>query len=286
MEIESLIEPETLRASDEPLVIIDTRAPEAYAAHHIPGAFNIREIFTYLATSTPSGLLDLQQTFAELFGAVGLSGKERAILYEDSMDSGFGQSCRGYYLLKYLGYEKVSILHGGLHAWTDAGLPTNSDIPARPAPAAFPMAVKDHLMVTKWDMQFALTNATIVKLDVRDAPEWNSLSATPTGHDSALRVGRIPGAQWIEWQKLLDPDSEVARFLPVKEIRTIFEQAGIAVDAPIYIYCYKGSRAANTYVALQNAGFKNARVYFGSWNEWSRDFDLPVEREANVACAS
>ena len=286
MEIDSLIEPEALRASDEPLVIIDTRAPEAYAARHIPGAYNMRDIFTYLATSTPSGLLEMQRTFAELFGSVGLSGKERAVVYEDSMDSGFGQSCRGYYLLKYLGYEKASILHGGLHAWVDAGLPTSSDTPVRLAPVTFPVAVNDHLMVTKLSMQSALTNPGIVKLDVRDAPEWDGLTATPSGHDPALRVGRIPGAQWIEWQKLLDPDAEVARFLPAKEVRAIFEQAGIAVDSPIYIYCYKGSRAANTFVALQQAGFVNARVYFGSWNEWARDVDLPIEVEPHVACAS
>ena len=285
MEIGSLIEPDVLKVSDEPLVIIDTRAPEAYAQGHLPGAFNMRDIFTYLATSTPHGLLDTQNTFAALFGAIGLSGKERAVVYEDSMDNGFGQSCRGYYLLKYLGYKNASVLHGGLQGWRAAGFPTRVDVPALPVPAVFPLSVDKRLMVTKQEMVAALTDPHIVKLDVRDPPEWNGLSATPSGHDPVLRVGRIPGAQWIEWQKLLDPEAEVARFLPAEEIRTVFEQAGIGINSSLYIYCYKGSRAANTFVALQQAGFENARIYFASWNEWGRDLDLPVEVDPQVAYA-
>jgi 3-mercaptopyruvate sulfurtransferase SseA len=37
------------------------------------------------------------------------------------MSTGFGQSCRGYVLLRYLGYPKVRVLHGGYAAWVAAG---------------------------------------------------------------------------------------------------------------------------------------------------------------------
>lgn len=63
-----------------PLVIIDTRDAEAYAAGHIPGAVNLRDIFTYLATSTPKGLEEMTAKFAAEFGRIGLSGKETAAL--------------------------------------------------------------------------------------------------------------------------------------------------------------------------------------------------------------
>src|SRR5271163_384182 len=81
----------------EPCVIIDTRNPDAYGAGHIPNAVNVHEIFTYLATSTPEGIHELKTKFADAFGKAGLSGKETAVIYEQSMNSGFGQSCRGYY---------------------------------------------------------------------------------------------------------------------------------------------------------------------------------------------
>ena len=49
----------------EPCVIIDTRNPEAYGAGHLPGAVNVHEIFTYLATSTPEGIHELKTKFEQ-----------------------------------------------------------------------------------------------------------------------------------------------------------------------------------------------------------------------------
>jgi len=52
---------------------------------------------------------------------------------------------------------------------------------------------------------------------------------------------------------------------------------GISQNTPVYLYCFKGARASNTFLALKNAGVKDVRMYFGSWNEWSRDPSLPIE---------
>src|SRR5438552_605867 len=123
-------------ATKEPCVIIDTRNPDAYGAGHLPNAVNVHEIFTYLATSTPEGVHELKTKFADAFGKAGLSGKETAIIYEQSMNSGFGQSCRGYYLLTMLGYPKIKVLHGGYDAWAAAGLPVTKDVP-KPVKASF-----------------------------------------------------------------------------------------------------------------------------------------------------
>ena len=79
---------------------------------------------------------ELKTKFADAFGAAGLSGKETAVIYEQSMNSGFGQSCRGYYLLTMLGYPKIKVLHGGYDAWAAAGLPVTTDVPS-PAKASF-----------------------------------------------------------------------------------------------------------------------------------------------------
>src|SRR6201991_2363087 len=117
-------------SSKEPVVIIDTRNPDAYAAGHLPNAVNVHEIFTFLATSTPEGIHELKTKFADAFGAAGLSGEETAVIYEQSMNSGFGQSCRGYYLLAMLSYPKVKVLHGGIAAWAAAGLPVTKEAPS------------------------------------------------------------------------------------------------------------------------------------------------------------
>src|SRR5271169_3950989 len=148
----------------EKIVLIDTRDPATYAAGHIPGAVNLHEIFTYLAMSTPEGVTALNDKFAAAFGAAGLSGAETAVIYEQSMNTGFGQSCRGYVLLRYLGYPKVKILHGGYAAWTAAGLPTTTEVPT-PSAATFPLGSAEMgILVDLQSMKGKVGDNNIVKL--------------------------------------------------------------------------------------------------------------------------
>ncbi|MHB1668462.1 MAG: sulfurtransferase [Thiomonas sp.] len=261
----------------EPMAIIDTRDPEAYAKGHLPGAVNLRDIFTYLATSTPEGRQELQQRFADEFGAAGLSGAETAVLYEESMNSGFGQSCRGYFLLTYLGYPKVKVLHGGYAAWVAAGMPVSLDAPT-PKAAAFPLKTSAAaVMIDKHQMLAALDDPSIVILDVRDVDEWVGTSSSPYGKDYCPRKGRIPGARWLEWYRMMKPTPQGQMFKEPEEILAECATVGITPQSTVYLYCFKGARASNTYLALQQAGVKKVKMYFGSWNEWARDPSLPIE---------
>lgn len=261
--------------NNEPAVLIDTRDPATYAAGHLPGAVNI--IFTYLATSTPEGVAAMRNKFAAIFGDAGLSGKEMAIVYEQSMNTGFGQSCRGYVLLKYLGYPKVRILHGGYAGWTAAGMPTTTDI-AAPRPASFPIDPgAAGILVDLQSMKAAVADPNIVKLDTRDVDEWIADSSSPYGKDFCPRKGRIPGAVWIEWYRMMKPTPAGPMFKSRDEILAECASVGITPQTPVVLYCFKGARASNTLVALKEAGVENVTLYFGSWNEWSRDPSLPIE---------
>ena len=260
----------------EPVVVIDTRDADTYALGHIPGAVNLRETFTYLATSTPQGLQDLKSTFASHLGAAGLSGAETAVFYEDAMNSGYGQSCRGYYLLTWLGYPKIKVLNGGYSAWKAAGLPVSTDAVV-PTPAAFPGDLPQaDVMLTKEDVAQALGTRTVL-LDVRDVDEWIGDSSSPYGKDFAPRKGRLPGAQWVEWYRFMKPSAQGPVFKSPDEVRAECATAGISPADTVYLYCFKGARASNTFLALKQAGFSDVRMYFGSWNEWSRDDSLPIE---------
>ena len=263
----------------EPVVVIDTRDPESYAAGHIPGAVNVRDIFSYLATSDEAGIEEMTGKFAKLLGDAGLGGDETAVIYEDAMNNGYGQSCRGYFLLKYLGYPKVAVLHGGLKAWTDAGMELSTD-EAMPQAKEFPMNLDASMMVTTPQMLASLDDPSIVKLDVRDLDEWMGESSSPYGIDYAPRKGRIPDAVLIEWYAMMKPAGEVPMFKSPDEIREVAQSVGIEPDSKVIIYCFKGARASNTLVALNEAGIMDTSIYFASWNEWSRDPSLPIEEGA------
>jgi thiosulfate/3-mercaptopyruvate sulfurtransferase len=264
-------------AKSEPIVTIDTRDPATYAAGHLPDAVNIHDIFTYLATSTPDGVAAMRDKFAGGFGAAGLSGKETSVVYEQSMNTGFGQSCRGYVLLRYLGYPKVKILHGGYAAWAAAGLPISTAVPT-PERKTFPIDPSAAgILVDLQCMKVAVADPNIVKLDTRDVDEWIADSSSPYGKDFCPRKGRIPGAVWLEWYRMMKPTPNGPMFKSRDEILAECATVGITPATPVVLYCFKGARASNTLVALKEAGVDNVTLYFGSWNEWSRDPSLPIE---------
>lgn len=257
--------------------LIDTREPLVYDEAHIPGASNLREVFTYLAGSTLAEAERLAEKLSSAFGAAGLSGAEKAVVYEQSMDTGFGQSCRGYVLLRHLGYPDVRVLDGGFDAWKRAGLPLQCDRPIIPT-ARFPsLRPRKPLLVSLEEMKAAVRAMDSVLLDVRDVDEWIGDSSSPYGADFCPRKGRIPGAVWIEWYRFMKPTSGGPRFKSPDEVLAECASVGIRRETPVIIYCFKGARASNVFVALEEAGLTNVRIYFGSWNEWSRDPALPIE---------
>ena len=75
----------------------------------------------------------------------------------------------------------------------------------------------------------------------------------------------------------MKPTAEGTRFKSSAEILAECATIGINSETPVYLYCFKGARASNTFAALKETGVNDVRMYFGSWNEWSRDLPLPIE---------
>jgi thiosulfate/3-mercaptopyruvate sulfurtransferase len=116
---------------------------------------------------------------------------------------------------------------------------------------------------------------SLVVLDVRDNIEWVGLSSSPYGPDFTPRKGRISKSKHLLWTDLMKDSKD---FREDKEIETIMKGLGIEnKDEELVVYCFKGCRSSNSLVALKKAGYKNTKNYLGSWNEWSRILELPID---------
>lgn len=260
----------------EAVTVLDTRDPEDYAESHIPHALHVYDIFTYLCTRGNGGLPAMVNHFSRLFGKIGLKRTDTVVVYEDAMDNGYGRSCRGWTILKYLGVADVHVLHGGYRAWLKGGYPVSTEVPERSS-NPFTAQIQADLLVTAEEMVNAIHDPNIQIVDCRDYAEWIGANSSPYGYDYCPRKGRIPKAKWIEWYRMMKIKDGIPWFKSPQEILSVCSNAGITPEKAVYLYCFKGARTSNTYIALKLAGFPVVKNYFNSWNEWSRDFSLPIE---------
>jgi thiosulfate/3-mercaptopyruvate sulfurtransferase len=256
-------------------VFVDTRSEQEFQQGHIPGAVNISLMFTYLLTEENGGLTRLVDTFSDTLSATGIATKNTVVLYENNLSNCFGKSCRGHFIMKLLGHEEVMVLEGGYDDWVSANGPTTKAPSTRPR-SVYHALVDPRSLARKEHVLEALTRKSAVLVDCRDEEEWSAQSSSPYGKDYCPRKGRIPGAVWLSWRRVLK-NTGTGGFLAPAQIREVCADVGLDLDADVIIYCFKGSRAAAMFVALGAAGFSKVRNYFGSWNEWSRDLDLPVD---------
>eukprot|EP01006_Ploeotia_vitrea_P046951 TRINITY_DN67074_c6_g1_i1.p1 TRINITY_DN67074_c6_g1~~TRINITY_DN67074_c6_g1_i1.p1 ORF type:complete len:284 (-),score=30.86 TRINITY_DN67074_c6_g1_i1:60-911(-) len=257
--------------------VIDIRDQDDYNKSHIAGAVNIPKIFYYLLPSScEDGLKDFSTTFQELFRQAGVSNDKKVLIYEESLDGRYGGSCRGYFMLKYFGHPDVGIVDGGMKAWLEAGLPVDQQAPPV-TPSSWEPSLQNQFLALKDEVLSAISEGSgITLLDDRDKDEWCGHSSSPYGIDFVPRKGRLPGAKWIEWYDFMDRTGDIAKFKSKEDILALTSAQGINPTDNVIIYCFKGARASNTFLALEEAGFTSLKIYLGSWNEWSKT-DLPID---------
>ena len=189
----------------------------------------------------------------------GVSQGSSVVAYDQA---GEGGAARLWWLLRHFGHENVAVLDGALTGWRAAGLPTESGEVSQ-TPGDFVVHSRESDKVEIGDLEAALL------LDAR-SPERYRGEVEPI--DAV--AGHIPGAVNLPFAEL----APQGRFLPPEELRARFEVVGASADRPLAAYCGSGITACVVVLAAELAGVGPARLYPGSWSEWSRR-GLPVARQ-------
>ncbi len=96
--------------------------------------------------------------------------------------------------------------------------------------------------------------------------------------DNVARGGHIPGATFIEWSQISDAENKKS-FKSADQIQKVYDNYGVTKDKTVYAYCQVGAgRGSEHITALQLLGYKNVKVFTGSWDVWGNDMNLPIKR--------
>lgn len=259
---------DTARLADElkqgKLRLIDAENAESYQRAHLPGAAHLHYLdLEDYEENLKSGQPAFPQLAASKFAALGLTRASDVVVY----DSGDGRAASAiWYMLRYLGHDKVRMLDGGFRKWLKEGRSLTQETPKLTKATYVPKARSD------WAVKSAaLAGAPAVLVDVRSLAEY-------TGKESggARQSGHIPGAKSFPWSQLA---GEISTFKSPEAMKKSLAAAGITPDREIVTYC-NGGLGRSTYLlaALTLLGYEKVKVYPGSWVEWAADPARPIER--------
>ena len=240
---------------DPTVRIVDVSGRDAYDTLHIDGAVFLDHMDTVDSAHRPLPA----DAMAKAWAKIGVGDDTHVVLYGDSpMATGWQ-----YMMLASIGHgDQVSMLDGGIKLWEMEKRPTSKARPTMAAAATLtPRPSTDAIVDAAW-VRERLESPKIRLLDVRTTQEWNG--------------GHLPNATLILWQELF-ADRQTLKFKSPEEIRALIEKAGWKPGQEAVTYCMVGMRASLMYFAARAAGIP-ARVYLGSWQEWSKDASNPVVR--------
>ncbi len=253
--------------NDSSLVILHV-APirREYANGHIQGA---RFLWPgWMALSNPElsyEVLSVEHLDTLLEG-LGVSNDSRIILCGSG--GNLSAVARMYVTLDYLGLgDKTSILDGGIDAWKSEGRQVIKKIPSIKRSSFTPHLKKDVFVDTEF-VKSNLNKPNISIIDVRPPNVYKG--TTSTGY---TRSGHIPGAVNINYTSFTDSTNKI---LPSAKLSELFKTAGINEGSEVIPYCNIGASASIAYVVARYLGY-NARLYDGSFEEWSGREELPIE---------
>jgi len=259
--------------NDRNLVILEVGDQDAYKKAHIPGAQFLEYMDTHLMKG-PTGLtleLSPMPDLAEVFGKLGVTNDSRIVLYASNDLN--APTARVYVTLDAMGLgAHTSILNGGTPVWQGEGCPVSTDIRKVTRGKLEPCPQEDVIA----SLEYVRANLHHAGVDIVDArlPEYYTGARIPQGQ----RAGHIPGASNITFSTLVDAKGKL---LPAEAIEAKFHAAGIKSGDRVVSYCHIGQQASLIYFVARYLGY-DARLFDGSWEDWSRHADLPTETSANA----
>ena len=245
---------------DDSVLILDARSYKDYSNGHIPGAVNLDLFSFHWVDTSQKGLVSFGEHMRKILSYAGIDENKKIIIYDDVTGM---LAARGVWMCLYFSHSDVQMLDGGLSKWTKENLPTETESTIyKPSNLTTPL---DPSII----IGFEELNEKIGKVTIIDARSPDEFDGTIP---RAARGGHIPTAENIDWNNNLDDSGKLKSDSELESLYTMDK------ESPIVTYCQGAYRAAHSYLSLKKLGFKNVKVYLGSWGEWGNKMELPIEK--------
>jgi thiosulfate/3-mercaptopyruvate sulfurtransferase len=252
------------RLGDANLRILDTQPKAEYDKGHIPGAVWVDAKAVEAMAAKPGALTD-RAVWENWIAPLGIGPKTEVVVYDAKRQL---DAARLWWLLGYLGVERVALLNGNFPLWSAEKRPMTTVLPTV-EPKSFTVSFRSDRHATREEVLSALSSKSATIVDARSDGEF-------TGEDMrAKRAGHIPAACSMEWTNLVDKDG---RFLDDSTLRSKLAKAGVKEGQPVIAHCQGGGRASVDAFVLERLGFKTRNYYLG-WSDWGNIEDTPVTVE-------
>ncbi len=252
----------------ELLRIVDLSRQSVYEQLHIPHAIHLKPNLLVRQEEQATGLLPNEEGLKALIEYLNISADHHVVVYDDEGGAWAG---RLIWNLHCLGFNNVSLLNGGIHAWLGAGLPTSSE---KESLSKVEKLVPIHLDAEK---QYRIEYSELLERVEKQAVQlWDCRTIEEyTGQRlAARRGGHIPNAHHFEWSTAIDRQNHL-KLHPLERTRQRLEQLGFQFDQPVVVYCQSHHRSGLAYIIGRLLGW-NIQAYDGAWSEWGNRLDSPI----------
>ena len=253
---------------DPNLVLLHVGDSAEYARGHISGARHVKLDQISVSSHDGKGLvLEMPQpdSLRARLEAIGISDKSRVIVYYGN--DWVSPATRVIFTLDYAGLgQSAALLDGGMPAWTAAGHALSRDAAPLKKGQLAALHVKPIIVDAAW-VKSRLGTPGFHLVDGRDASFYDGVES------GGPRKGHVAGARSIPYTEITD-DKLFLR--SPAELNALFAKAGIAPGDTVVAYCHIGQQATAVLFAARLVGHP-VLLYDGSYQEWSRNPDLPVD---------
>ena len=268
------------------IAIVDFQPPPDYLRGHIPGAVGSnyakdgwRE--ERAADKVPDMFPEKLDKLVAHIGSLGIGNGTHVVLVPMGMSStDVGVATRVYWTFKVLGHDNVSILDGGMAAWTKEQDKTKANPlqagAAKAEPKTFTAKLRKEMLVTMDDVKKAKA-AGILLVDNR--PEDNYVGINR--HPKATESGTLSGARNLPngWMTV----NGQGQFRSKSQIEQLYKVANVPTSGEQINFCNSGHWASvGWFVSSELMGNKKARMYDGSMIEWTQLKGGSIEQKVKL----